>query len=208
MSEQFPYGTLGVAEDASFDEIQGVLRRFREEYKSDPKRLQEIEAAYDAVLMDRLRLRQEGKIKVPERIRFPEQTIPGVGSGSAGASLTPWGWLRNLTRALKGAPAFWPSVLFGTLVALSTLAPGQNPNILQVPLALGVGFSLFFLNRRRPGLGRAFLVTLGALLAGLALGSFLASWLRVPLGGLGVGEPQLITGITLVVLWLTSCFAP
>jgi hypothetical protein len=73
MSEQSPYEKLGVSEEASFDEIQDVRNRLLQQYSGDSKRVEVIEAAYDAILMDRLRMRQEGKIKVPERIRFPER---------------------------------------------------------------------------------------------------------------------------------------
>ncbi|MCJ8282426.1 MAG: CPP1-like family protein, partial [Rivularia sp. ALOHA_DT_140] len=73
MSDQNPYEKLGVSEDASFEEIQDTRDRLVEQYSSDGQRLEMIEAAYDAVLMDRLRMRQEGKIKVHERIRIPER---------------------------------------------------------------------------------------------------------------------------------------
>jgi len=73
MSDQNPYEKLGVSEDARFEENQDTRDRLVEQYSSDGQRLEMIEAAYDAVLMDRLRMRQEGKIKVPERIRFPER---------------------------------------------------------------------------------------------------------------------------------------
>ncbi|WP_017804012.1 CPP1-like family protein, partial [Nodularia spumigena] len=75
MSDQNPYEKLGVSEDASFDEIQDARNRQLEQYNGDAKSLELIEVAYDAILMDRLRMRQEGKIKVPERIRFPELRV-------------------------------------------------------------------------------------------------------------------------------------
>jgi len=76
MSDQSPYEKLGVSEDASFDEIQDVRNRLLEQHGGDGIVRDVIEAAYDAILMERLRMRQEGKIKVPERIRFPEMRIP------------------------------------------------------------------------------------------------------------------------------------
>jgi len=75
MSDQNPYEKLGVSEEASFDEIQDARNRLFEQHSGDAKHLEVIEAAYDAILMDRLRMRQEGKIKVPERIRFPELRV-------------------------------------------------------------------------------------------------------------------------------------
>ena len=74
MIEQNPYEQLGVTEGSSFEEIQAAKKRICDANNNDPKLVESIEAAYDAVIMDRLRLRQEGKIKVPERIRFPESS--------------------------------------------------------------------------------------------------------------------------------------
>jgi len=59
MSDQSPYEKLGVSEDASFDEIQDARNRLFEQYSGDSKSVEIIEAAYDAILMDRLRMRQE-----------------------------------------------------------------------------------------------------------------------------------------------------
>ncbi|WP_179139837.1 CPP1-like family protein, partial [Brachyspira hyodysenteriae] len=63
MSEQNPYEKLGVTQDATFDEIQDARSRLLQQYSGDPKHLEIVEAAYDTILMDRLRMRQEGKIK-------------------------------------------------------------------------------------------------------------------------------------------------
>jgi len=58
MSEQSPYEQLGVTLDASFDEIQEARDRLKQQYSGEIKLLQSIEAAYDAILMDRLKMRQ------------------------------------------------------------------------------------------------------------------------------------------------------
>ena len=65
MSDQNPYEKLGVTEDASFDEIQDAKGRLMQQHRGDQKLVESVEAAYDAIIMDRLRMRQEGKIKVP-----------------------------------------------------------------------------------------------------------------------------------------------
>ena len=73
MSEQSPYEKLGVSETASFEEIQAAKNRLTQEYSNDVKTVEDIEAAYDSIIMERLKLRQEGRIKVPDRIRFAER---------------------------------------------------------------------------------------------------------------------------------------
>ncbi|MFN6035094.1 MAG: CPP1-like family protein, partial [Dolichospermum sp.] len=55
MSDQSPYEKIGVSEDASFDEIQEARNRLLEKYGGEGNSREVIEAAYDAILMDRLR---------------------------------------------------------------------------------------------------------------------------------------------------------
>jgi hypothetical protein len=74
MNEQTPYEKLGVTEASSFEEIQEAKNRLTQQYRDDSKVVESIESAYDSIIMERLRMRQEGRIKVPERIRFPERT--------------------------------------------------------------------------------------------------------------------------------------
>ncbi len=53
MSDQNNYEKLGVTEDATFDEIQDARSRLLQQYSGDRKHLETIEAAYDAILMER-----------------------------------------------------------------------------------------------------------------------------------------------------------
>ena len=50
-----PYSRLGIAPDASFDAVQAAKQARLEEVGEDPLARSRIEAAYDAVLMDRLK---------------------------------------------------------------------------------------------------------------------------------------------------------
>ena len=65
MSETNPYVQLGVSEEASFEEVQAARAQLLSQCQGDDRRTQAVEMAYDAILMDRLRQRQEGRIKVP-----------------------------------------------------------------------------------------------------------------------------------------------
>ena len=78
MSQQSPYEQLGVSEDATFEEIQAAKQRVLAQLGGDDTLQNNIEAAYDAILMERLKLRQQNKIKVPEEIRFPEKLLATV----------------------------------------------------------------------------------------------------------------------------------
>ncbi|TAF55320.1 MAG: molecular chaperone DnaJ [Oscillatoriales cyanobacterium] len=176
MSEQTPYQLLEVDEDASFDEVQEARTRLAEQHSGDKKRLESIEVAYDAILMDRLRQRQEGKIKVPERIRFPERLTPPP------ASFTP--------SAPSGGPA-WLQRLIDT--------PSR---LLQLTLALGVGSCLYFLNRKEQKFGRAVLLTVAGLVVGLLLGGLLGPLLSTAF----ITTEKFIALFTFLILWLVSSF--
>ena len=56
------YERLGVSPDSSFDEVQAAKSARLAELGDDPQARAQIEAAYDAVLMDRLKERQQGKV--------------------------------------------------------------------------------------------------------------------------------------------------
>ncbi len=196
MSSQNPYELLGVAENASFDEIQDARVRLQEQYASDQKLLSTIEAAYDAVLMDRLRLRQEGKIKVPDRIRFPERLAPAPSAPAPVPTPPTPNWLQRFLDTPSQRDILVPAAIFATLGGLTfVLEP-------SLTLALGAGVSLYFLNRKEHKFGRSLLLTLAGLGVGLLLGGVLTT--LIPSLQL-VGSAGTVAACTSFgVLWLVS----
>ena len=57
-----PYECLGITADASFDEVQAAKQARLLEVAGDTMACSRVEAAYDAVLMERLKARQQGKV--------------------------------------------------------------------------------------------------------------------------------------------------
>jgi hypothetical protein len=111
MSDQNSYELLGLTEASTFEEIQAARDRMVDRYAEDPQQQAAVEAAYDAILMERLRLRQEGKIKVPDRIRFAEnvpETPPAV---KAAPALPRPDWLNNLVDTPSRDDILWPALL-------------------------------------------------------------------------------------------------
>jgi Protein CHAPERONE-LIKE PROTEIN OF POR1-like len=201
MSEQTPYQQLRVSENATFEEIQESRNVLIQEYHGDRQKIEAIEAAYDAILMQRLKLRQEGKIKVPDRIRFAEKVaetppaIPAVSKKEAPA------WLQNLLDTPEQSDILWPAGIF---LGLSLLGLFQSTAV-SLALALGVAFSIYFLNRKEQKFLRAVGLTLVALILGLSLGSLLGSWLATG-GGIALRPESLAAFITCFFLWLASSF--
>lgn len=200
MSEQSPYEKLEVSEDASFEEIQAARDRLVATAPEDEKRRQSIEAAYDAVLMDRLRQRQEGRIKVPERIRFPERLLESPPSPSLPRVSQSPEWLQRLIDTPDAKEVLLTGGVYAALAAASLF--WRTSDALAFLLALGVGFNLVWINRKERKLGRAFLLTLAGLVAGgLIAVLILQAPLMIPL------LPEaFVSLIVFLMFWLISSF--
>ncbi|MDE5080922.1 MAG: CPP1-like family protein [Trichodesmium sp. St18_bin1] len=201
MSNQSHYQQLGITEDASFEEIQAAKERLKQKNSNDQKVIENIEAAYDAILMDRLRLRQEGKIKVPERIRFPErQTKKATESLTSEATNQGPVWLQKLIDTPSQADILWPTSIYVVLAAISIYFGVSKSSSSELTLAVGVASCLYFLNRKEKKFGRAVLLTVSALILGLVLGGTLSALAT------GLRTEIFITLVTFLVLWMVSCF--
>ncbi|MBE9032892.1 CPP1-like family protein [filamentous cyanobacterium LEGE 11480] len=201
MSSQSDYETLGVGESASFEEIQSARAKLAKEHAENNQRLQEIEKAYDALLMERLRLRQEGKIEVPDGVRFAEDK-PVAPPAPAKPAFT----LPNWDNDFSATPELWdwlaPTVAYVALIGL-TIGFGKNPQGLQTWLGLGTGAALFFVYRKENRILRAILFSFGGLILGYTIGLAVASALISAFPGLP--GPQVVsTWVIFVILWLVS----
>ncbi|MBS9388263.1 MAG: molecular chaperone DnaJ [Dolichospermum sp. UKL201] len=205
MSDQSPYEKLGVSEDASFDEIQDVRNRLLEQHGGDGSVREVIEAAYDAILMERLRMRQEGKIKVPERIRFPEKRVPSSPQTSQTLGQQSPAWLKRSIDQPTLTDVLLPGAWYLGLSATSVLYPGGSGQVLQLSLVVGVAIGVYFLNRKEGKFGRAVLFTLVSLIAGLIAGGLLAG-LILPLPLITLTANQFSTLLTFILMWLVSSF--
>ncbi|AFY31686.1 CPP1-like family protein [Calothrix sp. PCC 7507] len=206
MSDQNPYEKLGVSEDASFDEIQDARNRLLEQCGGDAKRLEAIEVAYDAILMERLRMRQEGKIKVPERIRFPETRVQSLPKESLTQREQSPAWLQRMLDQPTPADVLLPGAWYLGLSTISVFYPAAGDQVLQLALVVGVGISIYFLNRKENKFGRAVLFTLIGLIIGLIVGGLAASWVLPQVPFISLTSNQFSTVLTFILLWLVSSF--
>jgi hypothetical protein len=200
MSTQNSYEVLGLTEGSSFEEIQAARDRLVDECADEPKRKETIEAAYDAILMERLRLRQEGKIKVPDRIRFAENTPEPPPQTPSAPSLPRPDWLSGLMDAPSRDEILWPAVTFSALLLFGFYSP-------SFALALAIGAAIYFLNRKENRFWRSVLLSLGGLAVGLVLGLTVGQ-LLIPQGAqFSWASPDAIAAaVTCIVLWTVSSF--
>jgi hypothetical protein len=203
MSEQSPYEQLGVSEEASFEEIQIARDRMVAQYAGDRPRQEAVEAAYDAVLMDRLRMRAEGKIKVPDRIRFPERAVQPPATPAPVDPSKASNWLKHWADTPSPADIWLPA---GVMAGLSTVVLLLSPPPLEPVLIVAVGASFYFLYRKERKLGRSVLLTLLGLFVGLIGGGLLSSALPLQLFGANLTPNSIAVIFTFVLFWLISSF--
>jgi hypothetical protein len=191
-----PYDHLGISEDAPFEEVTLVRDRLLKEAAGDPIELERIESAYDAILRDRLRARIEGKIAVPDRIKFAEKSVSDVVGGSTQPKTiaTP-SWLTGIYDPPDRNSALINLLVFGGLGALGF----ASPKSISLGLAIGL-IAVFYLQFRKE---RKFGRTLLWIGIALTLGSLLGYSLTQVLGG--TFNLNLMVSI-LFCFWLVTTF--
>ena len=208
-----PYKRLGVAVDASFEVVQDAKTSRLNEAGDDMMARSRIEAAYDAILMERLKERQQGRVSSSARTASQRETMTPPVNRPQLSSLPSLPKL-PLPRVARpsfsmGAPSLslaigrerWlPLVAGGLLLLALLLVPSAPPELL---LSLGTGVAVLNLQRRNGNFLAAVGWSFSLLLAGLLLGSVLlsgmdASLLReLPIGELQV---QSLPALLLLVL--------
>ncbi|MCP9900363.1 CPP1-like family protein [Cyanobium sp. Cruz CV13-4-11] len=197
-----PYERLGVAADASFDTVQEAKLARLDEAGDDPLVRSRIEAAYDAVLMDRLKERQQGRVSSAARSASqreqasPPPSRPALSALPSLPQLPPSRLPRPSfslpqLQLATGRDLWFPLTADGVLLLLLVLMPGAAPELLT---ALATGVTLLNLQRRH---GR-FLAAVGWSFALLCLGLVLGGLLA---GGLG---PVLSQSLPVTTLQLQS----
>lgn len=215
MDENRPHQVLGIARDASFEEIKAARDHLLQQLTQDEVQQQLVEQAYDAILMERLRLRQEGKIAVPDDIRNPQRAE----RPAARASRWPIPSLKtertpNWASRLLDTPAprdIWlPLAVMAGIYVLTLLGEPASPSeaaspelgVHSLPLALGAMATVYFIYTKERLFWRSLLLALMGLIVGLLLA-------QIPLAlaaGVGSYDSTMTVGIVLVVLWLFSAF--
>jgi hypothetical protein len=212
-----PYTLLGIAPQSTFEEVQAARQAKLDAIGDDPLARSKVEAAYDAVLMDRLKERQQGRVSsaarsasqketLPTPVRpplaqlpnLPSLSIPRIGGGSSKPG-------QSLSFSLAtGRERLFPLISHGVLLVLALAFPGTAPDAL---LALAALTTLVNLQRRNGTFGRSVGFTVLLLALGLGLSQLLLIALPAPmLQALPIQAYQLQAAIGILVLLAGALF--
>ena len=214
-----PYTRLGLSQDATFEQVQAAKARCIADVDGDDQARARVEAAYDAVLMARLRGRQQGQVS--PAAATASQREEGVGSASlTGPSFPGTSVLQKLRTNLPD-----PSQSLASLTPQWSLVEGQGRLVRVIAGIVGLGLLLVsvasvqlvlalacigvFLSQVRRG--RRPLASLGwtllALLVGLVVGSLFTTALSpTALQQLSITPAQIQALPAAVLLWLAALF--
>ncbi len=205
MSQQSPYEQLGVSQDATFEEIQAAKQRVLAQLGGDRQLQDKIEAAYDAILMERLKLRQQNKIKVPEEIRFPEKLLTVVPKFAPPSLANSPSWLSDTFERPNRSEILTTSGVYAVLSG-AVLVPRLADTALPTLIALGTGFSLYFINQKQRRFKRALLGSLTALIVGMIVAGLLVNSAHLPIDRIGLHGEVFAGLVTFLCLWIASSF--
>ena len=188
-----PYVRLGVTDDASFDAVHAAKTEKLAACGDDPQAKARIEADYDAVLMDRLKQRQAGKIsqgavsaseqeaKAASPLRkFKLPALPQLPMGRANRSRAQPTISIEMPRfSLAEGQLLWlPLLVHGGLLAwVVVLSPSTQ--ILSLLLTLGTGMTILNLLWRHGQFFKAAFWGFAGLAVGLGMGALLIQPLEV-----------------------------
>eukprot|EP00898_Chlorokybus_atmophyticus_P002745 jgi/Chlat1/3471/Chrsp23S03786 len=197
---------FGVDDDATFDEVLRAKNRLISQAGGNSRKISQIEAAYDVILMRSLQQRAIGK-GVPEYVKFADvkkQKAAGLPSWAKGALQTdsPAQKQLLLQTGVFGALVAW--TLAGALVDTRSVMD----NVPSFQIALGATASFYFLRQKSLKAGRALGLTAGGLVAGAIVGGLLQSWLRVdivPIGSFS-SPAALVSETALISMYMASTF--
>jgi hypothetical protein len=204
MSEPTPYDKLGVNDDASFEEVRDARDRLLREYEGDESQQEAIEVAYDAILMDRLRARKEGKIAVPDRIRYPERlAAPTPTSPPSSTQRRTPPWLTKVLDDPSQKDIYTSLGIYAGLGAVSFFISGAATTWLSIGLVV----SVYWLTRKENRFGRALLLSLSGITIGVILATLTNQILFMSrlIGTVAFPSPIQVV-IILLVMWLHACF--
>lgn len=206
------YQQLGIQEDATFDAVQQAKTRKLAACGDNSQAKAQVEAAYDAVLMDRLKRRQAGHLsseaasaseqeaRATKLLRFPSLPrlpLPRLLATPDDPSAPDWrsriGW--PVFSLAEGRQLWIPLCIYTGLLAW-ILVSSPSMGALSLALSFGAGTMMINMLLRGSGFLRSILWGMAVLLVGIVFGSLVTEPLA---SGDALQDLRLSTAIALVI---------
>ncbi|MCL7046275.1 hypothetical protein MKW94_025436 [Papaver nudicaule] len=193
---------LGVNKGSSFDDVLNAKNSILASSQNDPEMVEQVEAAYDMLLMQSLMQRCAGKV-VSNNIRYADvQTVNGPEMSSTPQSLQ--ATLKRIPVSVEAPSANNLGIhagVYGALMGLtyingasvSSVEPYAGADIPGLILAAGFGASLYLLTKKNSSPRMSTVITIGGLVVGATVGSAVEDWLQVDIiPFLGIRSPAVV----------------
>lgn len=220
---------FGIPQTASFDEVLKAKKKLTDMKELDGDAASTVEAAYDMLLMDSLKSRQEGRVSkdvqyadVPKAKPVSQvanellQKLPGnvqVQVSGPGPRGTSGGESAGVMERVGQAAT--PQNTIFTLLALWVILQAETTPLTftqdapGTQIAAAVIAALYF-QRKEKGLklGRAVAITLGGLVLGTLVGTGVEALVRVDIAPfIGIHSPGMVVGeFSVIGVWLSCAF--
>jgi hypothetical protein len=154
--------------------------------------------------MDRLKMRQQGKIKVPEDVRMGEKKPSGYPRTSV--NLPQASGLSIDVFALPTKSEVITNTAVYALLGVAASVPAIAYQLLPLLVAIGIGFCAYIINAKTRNFWIACLWSFGAAILGMAIGGVIANFTAAYLTQIGwqLLIPSALMGF--VLLWLVGTF--
>ncbi|RZC66782.1 hypothetical protein C5167_010475 [Papaver somniferum] len=202
MSVENALKILGVNKGSSFDDILNAKNSILASSQNDPEMVEQVEAAYDMLLMQSLMQRCAGKV-VNNGIRYADvQTVNGPDMSSTPQSLQ--ATLKRIPVSVEAPSANNLGIhtgVYGALMGLTyingaSVSSGELYAGADIPgliLAAGFGASIYLLTKKNNNPRMSAVVTIGRLVAGATMGSAVEDRLQVDtIPFLGIRSPAVV----------------
>lgn len=203
MSELNPYETLGLAESASFEEIQAAKQQLSAQHQGDTTVVERLEAAYDAIIMDRLRQRQQGTLDVPDQIRFAEVPKKSIELPQGIKAMRLPNWITDLRDQPESREI---NLALGINGAIAILALLLNGGLASTILTAVLITNVYLLMRKESRFVRSLLIGVVSLMVGVAIGSAINALIASQGVSLAIAPVQIIVFCCCIIQGITSSF--
>eukprot|EP00798_Chlamydomonas_sp_ICE-L_P030112 gene30112-35089_t len=186
---------LGVRRNANFDAIISAKKNLLRRYRSDAERMDEIEAAYDALFMGAMQKRLAGSVSQSARYADVPYLLPKTSRSKLAVAQEARLQAPSETDPQTHAHVYGALMLWAFVQVVFESHAAQLSDTASFQTAVACLYAVYTFKRSKGmPLAKAVRITLALLVVGIMLGSGVGCWLSVDLLPIGAfGSPGVLT---------------